>query len=109
MTTQQQTTSPASQANGANQIEVWGGIECTVNRLHDEWFDQTVRTGHDKRIQDLDLIADLGLTTLRYPVVWERVASRVDGPYDWAWTDERLARLQELGIRPIAGLVHHGS
>jgi len=109
MTTQQHTRSRASQVDGANRIEVWGGIECTVNRLHDEWLDQTIRTGHDKRIEDLDLIADLGITTLRYPVVWERVVSHVDGPYDWTWTDERLARLRELGIRPIAGLVHHGS
>jgi dTDP-4-dehydrorhamnose reductase len=28
---------------------------------------------------------------------------------DWSWADERLERLRELGIRPIVGLVHHGS
>jgi dTDP-4-dehydrorhamnose reductase len=28
---------------------------------------------------------------------------------DWAWPDQRLNRLRELGLRPIAGLVHHGS
>ncbi|HEY0385548.1 MAG TPA: sugar nucleotide-binding protein, partial [Pyrinomonadaceae bacterium] len=28
---------------------------------------------------------------------------------DWSWADERLARLRELGIRPIVGLLHHGS
>src|SRR3712207_2719887 len=28
---------------------------------------------------------------------------------DWAWADERLGRLRELGITPIVGLVHHGS
>jgi dTDP-4-dehydrorhamnose reductase len=37
-------------------------------------------------------------------VLWERVER--DG---WGWTDERLARLRELGVRPIVGLVHHGS
>src|SRR5690606_32660808 len=28
---------------------------------------------------------------------------------DWTWVDVRLGRLRELGIEPIAGLVHHGS
>ena len=31
------------------------------------------------------------------------------GAADWSWPDERLGRLRELGIRPIVGLVHHGS
>ena len=90
-------------------LELWGGIECTVNRVGDRYFDQVVRTGHHDRIDDLDRFAALGITALRYPVVWERVAP--DGPDqpDWTWTDERLARLRELGIRPIAGLCHHGS
>jgi dTDP-4-dehydrorhamnose reductase len=44
-------------------------------------------------------------------VLWERVAPDGDlaRAADWRWTDERLARLRELGLRPIAGLVHHGS
>jgi dTDP-4-dehydrorhamnose reductase len=87
-----------------NPLEVWGGIECTVNRVGDEHFDQLRRSGHDERISDLDLVASLGIRTLRYPVLWERVER--DG---WAWSDERLGRLRELGIRPIVGLVHHGS
>jgi dTDP-4-dehydrorhamnose reductase len=90
-------------------IEIWGGIECTVNRVHDRWFDQIARTGHDMRADDLDRIAALGITTLRYPVLWERVAPCAPGEYDWRWSDERLARLRDLGIRPIVGLVHHGS
>ena len=28
---------------------------------------------------------------------------------DWGFADERLDRLQNLGIAPIVGLVHHGS
>ena len=27
----------------------------------------------------------------------------------WDWVDERLGRVRELGIRPIVGLIHHGS
>jgi dTDP-4-dehydrorhamnose reductase len=49
------------------------------------------------------LFADLGIAAIRYPVLWERVAA--DG---WAWVEERLAALRLAGVRPIAGLVHHG-
>lgn len=90
-------------------LELWGGIESTVNRVGDTYFDQLERGGHAGRIGDLDLIAALGIRTLRYPILWERTAP--DGPAraDWRWADERLHRLRALGIRPIVGLVHHGS
>jgi dTDP-4-dehydrorhamnose reductase len=88
--------------------EIWGGIECTVNRLGDRYLDQIVLTGHESRIEDLDRIASLGVRTLRYPVLWERTCVR-PGEYDWRWADARLDRLQQLGIEPIVGLVHHGS
>ena len=67
---------------------LWGGVECTVNRVHDRWFDQLERTGHDRRAEDLDRLAALGLTTLRYPVLWERVAPSEPGRYDWRWSDD---------------------
>jgi dTDP-4-dehydrorhamnose reductase len=96
-------------------IELWGGIECTVNRVREDYFDQIERSGHASRACDLERIAALGVKALRYPVLWERVSRRdsdePDDPnsYDWSWTDERLARLRELGVRPVVGLVHHGS
>lgn len=94
-----------------SRLELWGGAECTVNRVGNRYLDQTERTGHGSRPGDLDLFAGLGISAIRYPVLWERVAPH--GPeragWNWWWTDERLARLQELGIRPIAGLVHHGN
>jgi dTDP-4-dehydrorhamnose reductase len=90
-------------------IELWGGIECTVNRVGDHYFDQVAWTGHERRLDDLDRFAELGLRTLRYPVLWERVIPDDPTQPDWTWTDERLARLRELGIRPIVGLCHHGS
>jgi dTDP-4-dehydrorhamnose reductase len=90
-------------------IEMWGGIECTLNRVGDRFFDQVVRTGHQHRLQDLERFAGLGITALRYPVLWERVAPDALDQPDWRWTDERLAVLRALGIRPIAGLLHHGS
>jgi len=91
------------------QLELWGGHECTVNRVGRTFHDQTVRSGHQNRIEDLERFAALGLKALRYPVLWERVAPRRPDDQDWSWTDERLARIRDLGMRPIAGLLHHGS
>ena len=99
-------------SNGAparTRLELWGGVECTVNRVHDLYHDQTSLTGHDGRAGDLSRIASLGIRRLRYPVLWERVAPEGLESADWTWTDARLAALRSLGIAPIAGLVHHGS
>lgn len=90
-------------------LELWGGVECTVNRVGDRFFDQMERNGHDRRDDDLERFAALGLKALRYPVLWERLAPEQAVVTDWSWTDRRLHRLRELGIRPIVGLVHHGS
>lgn len=90
-------------------LELWGGIESTVNRVGDRYFDQVARTGHDRRLSDLDLFAGLGIKALRYPVLWERVVPVAASAPDWKWSDERLERLRALGLRPIVGLLHHGS
>ncbi|KAB8320755.1 sugar nucleotide-binding protein [Tolypothrix campylonemoides VB511288] len=90
-------------------LEVWAGVECTVNRVGDEYFDQLERNGHATRLDDLDLFAELGIKAIRYPVLWERTAPDGLENADWSWADERLGRLRELGINPIVGLVHHGS
>jgi dTDP-4-dehydrorhamnose reductase len=90
-------------------LQLWGGAECTVNRTADGYRDQTRLSGHHDRPDDIDLFATLGLSAIRYPILWERVAPDRYGAPDWTWTDDRLARLRERGIRPIAGLVHHGS
>jgi dTDP-4-dehydrorhamnose reductase len=92
-----------------HELELWAGHECTVNRVGRSFFDQTVRTGHEDRLGDLDLFAELGVKALRYPLLWERTAPLKPSRRDWRWSDARLGRLQELGVRPIAGLVHHGS
>jgi len=55
-------------------LELWGGIESTINRVGDTYFDQLARSGHLRRIEDLDLFAELGIRAIRYPVTWERVA-----------------------------------
>ena len=93
----------------AHPIELWGGHECTVNRVHEAWFDQTQRGGHHERLQDLHLFADLGIRRLRYPALWERISPCAARERDFAWTDERLGEISRLGMEPILTLCHHGS
>jgi dTDP-4-dehydrorhamnose reductase len=89
-------------------VDLWGGIECSLNRVRGDTFDQLARSGHYARCDDLDRIAALGIRTLRYPLIWERAATPSPTEFDWSFADERLPRLKRLGITPVAGLVHHG-
>jgi dTDP-4-dehydrorhamnose reductase len=88
-------------------MELWGGIECSLNRVGNRQFDQLARNGHYERGSDLEKIASLGVRTLRYPLLWEH-ATRNGPACDWRFADARLPALRALGITPIAGLVHHG-
>lgn len=90
-------------------LELWGGVECTVVRIGDDYRDQIVETGHSIRLADIDAVAALGIRTVRYPIIWERVAPDSPDQLDFSWHDERLRRLRDLGIKVIGGLVHHGS
>lgn len=91
------------------KLELWAGVECSLARVGDRFFDQLRRSGHLVRTDDLERIATTGARTVRYPVRWEHVQPVSGGPCDWTWTDDRLARLASMGIEPIVGLVHHGS
>ncbi|TDK35558.1 glycosyl hydrolase family protein [Rhizobium deserti] len=91
-----------------DKLELWGGVECSVVRIRKDWRDQVAETGHLDREEDLDRIAALGIRTLRYPVLWEKVCPS-PSKVDFSWHDRRLARMSDLGIRPILGLLHHGS
>lgn len=102
------TSGPTPEIPAMTDIELWGGVECTVNRVRDFYLDQLKFSDHENRAEDLELFAELGIKKIRYPVLWERIAPR-KGEYRWAWADERLERLRELGVEPILGLVHHGS
>ena len=90
-------------------LELWGGVECTVNRVGDNFFSQLERNGHATRAGDLERFASLGIRAIRYPVLWERTAPNGLEHADWSWADARLPVLREFGITPIVGLVHHGS
>ena len=90
-------------------LALWGGLECTVNRVRDDYFSQMDRNGHAGRLQDIERFASLGIQAIRYPVLWERTASDGIDKADWSWADERLPALRDLGVNPIVGLIHHGS
>lgn len=90
-------------------IEIWGGIECTVNRIGDQFYDQLKKSGHYNRDVDLALFAEVGLKKIRYPILWEKIMPDLKLEPDWSWTDERLETLKSLGITPVIGLLHHGS
>jgi dTDP-4-dehydrorhamnose reductase len=86
--------------------ELWLGLECTVNRVGHTYFDQITRTGHDSRDNDLELFSQIGAKVIRYPLLWERTAP---DELRWEWPDRRFRQLQELRMRPLVGLLHHGS
>jgi dTDP-4-dehydrorhamnose reductase len=90
-------------------MELWGGIECTINRVHDLYLDQLEYSGHYNRSEDINLFAELGIKKMRYPVLWEKHQPQVDTHINWTATENKLHSLKEKGIEPIAGLVHHGS
>lgn len=88
-------------------LELWAGYECSIVRLHGAYRNQLDYTGHARRISDIDALADLGVKTIRFPILWEQVyAGSVP---DWSWPDLFLERVRQRGIVPIAGLLHHGS
>lgn len=89
--------------------ELWGGIECTINRVKDNFFDQLSYTKHYKKDGDISLLAELGIKKIRYPILWERHQPIAKTSIDWQWTENRLLLLKQNNIDVIAGLVHHGS
>lgn len=98
---------PGTQTAGRAELpgppDLWGGLECSVVRIGESWRDQVCETGHHARgTSDLDRITGLGITTLRYPVLWERVAA--GGDTGWAWHDRQLGHLRRSGVTVIAGL-----
>src|SRR3546814_11212923 len=90
-------------------LELWGGIECTIARIGDIWRNQISETGHHERSCDIDRIVELGIKTIRYPILWEEISPRHPDKFDFGWTDARLGLLREKGVKIIGGLLHHGS
>ncbi len=93
-----------------NRLQVWAGLECTINRVGNDYYDQLQYGGHYARCEeDIKAIAAHGIKTLRYPILWERHQPADNGEIDWHFATTALAALHACGITPIAGLVHHGS
>jgi beta-glucosidase/6-phospho-beta-glucosidase/beta-galactosidase len=87
--------------------ELIGAFESTYLPAHD--VDIIESSGHATRWrEDLQLLQELGVTRLRYPIRWHRVAPTPDG-FDWEHTDEVMAFMRAHAMRPIVDLVHHTS
>lgn len=95
--------------NTNSRVDIWGGIECSYVRVNNAYNDQLEKAKHYQRPDDLKRIADLGIKVLRYPILWERHCPEKHTSISWSYTEDRLKNMQQLGIEPIAGLVHHGS
>jgi dTDP-4-dehydrorhamnose reductase len=93
-----------------DRLQLWGGLECTINRVGDYWYNQDQSNGHGERgVRDLPLFESLHIPTVRYPVLWEAVAFESPDELRFEGVDERMKILQGSAIEPIVGLLHHGS
>lgn len=91
------------------KTELWGGIECTINRIQNRFNDQLEYAGHYNRPEDIGVLAGTGIRKIRYPILWEKHQPQKDAAPGWSGTAERIDELRSLGVDVIAGLVHHGS
>ena len=87
-------------------FELWGGVECTINRVRDTFYDQLDQSGHRERcVSDLEQFAKLGIQSLRTALHWERFTVT----HSWDEWDVLIETMRRLKIQPIVGLLHHGS
>ena len=89
--------------------ELWAGAECTINRVGERWRDQALLTGFRHRLDDLDRLASLGTRRVRLPILWEQSQPDPNVSPDFAWAARALARVRDLGMQAIVGLLHHGN
>lgn len=89
-------------------VEIWGGIEYSVARVNNRFTDQLKKSGYDKRPDYIRLFADLGIKTIRFPILWEKVSCKKGKP-DFSSVDRHIEKLLKYNITPIAGFVHHGN
>jgi dTDP-4-dehydrorhamnose reductase len=89
--------------------ELWGGIECTIHRLQENYIDQLELGGVYRDSSYLDSIIGLGIKRMRFPILWEKHQPKLGATIEWTWASECLEKLRKHHIVPIAGLLHHGS
>lgn len=87
-------------------VQLWGGVECTINRVRETFFDQLAWSKHRTNMaHDLEQIVELGIHTLRTALHWEFFEANGN----WDFFDELLGHMRRLDLLPIVGLLHHGS
>lgn len=84
-------------------MEMWAGFECTLNRVGDRFQDQLLPSERAMRSACLESLPALGVTAFRYRIAWDDVAT------PWEAVTEDIASLTSHNIKPIIGLLHHGS
>ena len=89
--------------------QIWGGIECTVNRLASGYLDQLELSGFYRRPDDIQAICDLSVKALRLPVLWEHHQPKKHQNPVFTIARQQIDVLSERGVEPILGLLHHGS
>jgi beta-glucosidase/6-phospho-beta-glucosidase/beta-galactosidase len=85
------------------------GIECSAPVIAGgKRMDELEKTGHYEHFeQDLEMVAELGVSYLRYGVPFHRT-NPAPGVYDWAFTDRALESCRTNGLVPIVDLLHFG-
>ena len=82
-------------ADGPAALEMWGGVECTVNRVGDAYFTQLERSGHAERDDDLDRFAALGIRAAPLSgAVGDARRRTASARADWSLADARLPALR---------------
>ena len=86
------------------------GVECSYPTIDGGRVrrDLLEECGHYARWrEDLQLVRDLGLKTLRYGLPLHRIVGE-GGRLDWTLADGPMAEMRRLGIEPILDLMHFG-
>ena len=96
-------------ASENDALPVWGGLECSINRVGEDFFDQLDFSNYYTNKDHLMAVIRLGIKTLRFPLLWEKHQPFSDQQIDWAWAEEQLGILQTHQVTPVIGLLHHGS
>lgn len=82
---------------------MWAGFECTLNRVGDRFQDQLLPTERAMRTACLEALPELGVSAFRYRIAWDDLAT------PWEAVTEDIGLLTSHNIKPIIGLLHHGS
>ena len=91
------------------QIPVWGGIECTINRVENTFYDQLEMNGFYDSDDHIKALISCNVKVVRFPVLWEKHERVLNSQIEWEWAEGQLNLLRNNQIEPIVGLLHHGS